>query len=70
MTATVVDDCLALVLRNLLDIGHQLVDRYVLETRAFQRGIEVVDVSLMVTSVVNLHRHRVDLGFQRVIRIG
>jgi hypothetical protein len=27
-------------------------------------------VSLMMTSVVNLHCHRVDLGFQRVIRIG
>ena len=57
--------------RQAVEAGKQLLHR---QRRQFgeigQGGIEVVDISLMVTAVMDLHGQRVDVGFQCVVGIG
>jgi hypothetical protein len=38
--------------------------------RGFQRLVQIRDVGLMMLSVVDLHRLRVDMGLQRVEGVG
>ncbi|MNU00234.1 hypothetical protein D3C72_2433090 [compost metagenome] len=49
---------------------HQLVNGQVGVRRARQRGVQVIDVGLVMLGVVDLHRAGIDVGFQGVIGIG
>ncbi|MCY1534998.1 hypothetical protein D9M68_703840 [compost metagenome] len=57
-------------LGQFLDTGDEGFDRRVRMRRVFQRRIQVVHVGLVVLAVVDLHRLRVDVGFERVEGIG
>ena len=50
--------------------GQDLLDGPVLPLGAGQRGVRLVDIGLVVLAVVDLHRRRVDVGLQRVVRVG
>ncbi|MCY1556925.1 hypothetical protein D9M68_937250 [compost metagenome] len=57
-------------LGQLVQARHQRFDGLIgAKPRPFQRGIQAVDVGLMVLAVVDLHRHRVDVGLQGVIGV-
>ncbi len=66
VTAAVVADCRAFVVRDGGKISEKLADTFVLETRALQRVVELIDIRLVVLVVVDFHRLRVDVGFERV----
>ena len=57
-------------LRHLADLREQLLDREFLEFgMAFERLVEVGDISRVVLVVVDLHGLRVDVWLERVVRI-
>ena len=53
MTAAVVAYGGSLVLRHILQAGHQILDRDAGQGRSLERGVEVVDVGLVVLAVVD-----------------
>src|SRR5216683_583244 len=73
VAATVVADRAPVVLGNLAEVAHQVLDRHVLEVvvgQLVQRCVQLVDVGLMVLGVVDLHRASVDVWLERVVRVG
>ena len=70
MATGVVADRALLVSGQLVQLRQQLFDRRVLPLRAGQRRVGVVDVGLVMAVVMDLHRGRVDVGLERVERIG
>ena len=70
VTAAVVAHGRANVLRDLVQVAHELFDGEFLERGvAFDRGVELVDVGLVVLGVMDLHGARVDERLQRVVCI-
>lgn len=56
--------------RQAVEAGKQLLHRQHRQLGEIgQGGIEVVDVGLMVTAVMDLHGLCIDMGFQRVISV-
>ena len=56
--------------RQAVDTGKQCLQRQGSQLRQIgQGGIEVGDISLMVTAVMDLHGLCIDMGFQRVISV-
>ena len=71
MAAAVVDDRLPDCLGHFLDVAQQFVDRHLREVRVPASGlVQVVHVGLVVLVVVNLHRQRVDVRFERIEGVG
>jgi hypothetical protein len=67
MTPTVVHDRSADGFRQRTYIGQQVFQRHRLKVGVtFERGVQIVDVGLMVLAVVNFHRARVDVWFERI----
>ena len=67
MAAAVVANGRANGLGDLADLREQFLDRKLLQIgMAFESLIEIVDVTPMVLVVMNLHRSRVDVRFQRI----
>ncbi|KAG0919159.1 hypothetical protein G6F32_016312 [Rhizopus arrhizus] len=58
------------VLRQRLELLPQLFDRQVSVLGAFQRRVDVVDVGLVMLGVMDFHRRRIDMRFQRVVGVG
>jgi len=66
MAAAVVAHRRADVLGDAVDPAQQIVQRLLVQLGVLvERGIEVVDVRLVMFSVVDLHRLGVDVGFER-----
>src|SRR5919197_4320588 len=66
MTAAVVADGRADVLGDAVDPAQQVLERLLLQLGMLvERGVQVVDVCLMMLPVVDLHRRGVDVGLQR-----
>ena len=58
------------VFRNGVQIADQIFDRFFFQIGlAFDRLVEVVDVSLVMLGVMDFHRPRIDVRLQRIIRI-
>ncbi len=70
MAAALVADALLQVLRQGLDLAQQVVDGQVGVLGALDQRIEVVDVGLVVLGIVDLHRGRIHVRFQRVVSVG
>ena len=70
MAAAVVADRVSDGVRDTGQIADQGLQRQGLDRSAGDRLIEVVHVGLVVTSVVDLHGERVDVGFERVLGVG
>jgi hypothetical protein len=72
VAAPVVADHLLLVLGDVVEVLHQIVDVGVLvvQTGAFDGTVELVHVGLVVLRVVDLHRLRVDVGLERGVVVG
>jgi hypothetical protein len=70
MPAGVVADCGLLVLGEGLEVREDGFDVMVGKRRAGECGIRVVDVGLVMQVVMDPHRLRVDMGLERVVRIG
>jgi hypothetical protein len=56
--------------RNIRVRSEQLFERLARHVGAFEGSVQVVDVSLVVLGVVNLHRLRINMGLQSAVRIG
>ncbi|MNN54765.1 hypothetical protein D3C81_1695990 [compost metagenome] len=69
MPATLVDHRCAQLFRQLLDTGHQALHWPLGKLGALHCGIEVVDVSLVVLGVVDLHGLRIDMRFQGIVGV-
>ena len=71
MTAAVVADRTAYIFGNRSEVADERINGFVLQRGVARNGfVQVGDVSGVVLAVVNLHRHRVDVRFQCVFRIG
>ncbi len=71
MAAAVVADGVADIGGKGIDVGEELLQRPGLEIGASRdRLVQVGDVGLMVLAMVDLHRLRVDMGFQGVKGVG
>jgi hypothetical protein len=69
--ATVVANRVADRLGNRAEIAEEVVERLRLQLRSLlQRGVQVVDVRLVMLPVVNLHRLRVDVRLEGIRRVG
>ncbi|MNP18007.1 hypothetical protein D3C76_1104600 [compost metagenome] len=69
MTASLVDHRRTQGLGKRLDAGDQFFDRPLDKLSPLQRRVEVVDVSLVVLAVVNLHGLGIDVRFQRIVGV-
>jgi len=69
VAAAVVADGGRLVRRNLADVLHQVFNVHVGELGAFDGVVQVGDVGVVMLAVVDLHRLRVDMRLQRILRI-
>jgi hypothetical protein len=70
MTAAVVDDGLANLLRHLVDLHHDLFDALLVVLGIVLEGrVQVGDIGLVMAVVVDLHRLGVDGGFEGVVRV-
>jgi hypothetical protein len=56
--------------RDTCQIADQALQRESLDRSSGDRFVEVVHVGLVVTAVVDLHGQCVDMGFERVLRVG
>src|SRR5690606_38698288 len=66
VTAAIVANCAADSLRYTAQVSDQIFDRFSLQISvSFQRCVQVRHVSVVMASVVNLHRLRVDMRLQR-----
>jgi len=71
VTATIVAHGGADVFRNTVDAAKQLLEPLFIQRGMFvQRRVQVADIGLMVLAVVDLHRLRVDLRFERGVVVG
>src|SRR6202167_3500593 len=68
--AAVVFDGTALGLGHGVEILQHVLDRGVRERRALQRGVDLVDVGLVVLVVMEFHRRLVDVRLQGVVCVG
>ncbi len=59
-----------IVLGQRVEVREHLFDRLVRPLRALERLVRVVDVRLVMLTVVNLHRLRVDVRLERCVVIG
>ena len=59
----------ALLFGNRVEVGDQVFDGLVQQGTAFEGGVDVVDVSLVMLGVVQLHPLGIDGGGQRVMRV-
>ena len=70
VTSAVVSHNCANVFRHRFKITDQILDRLVFEIGfAFDRFVDIVDVSLVMLGMVDFHRLRIDMRFQRIVRI-
>src|SRR2546427_13310784 len=70
MTTAVVANNIADVLRDRIHVADQLLDAFRFQIRlAGDRFVQIRDVSLMMLAVMNLHRLRVDVRFERIVWI-
>ena len=69
MATGVVADRALLVGGQLVQLRQQLFDRRVLPVRASERRVGVVDVGLVMSVVMDLHRGGIDVGLECVERI-
>ena len=69
MAAAVVADGGADLLGHRVQVLDQVLDALRLQVGALERGVDVVDVGLVVLAVVDLHRPRVDVRLERVERV-
>ena len=67
--ATLIDHRRAEFFRQLLNAGDQFFHRPFGVLGAFDGGIEVVDVGLVVLGVVDLHGLRIDVRFQGIVGV-
>jgi hypothetical protein len=59
------------VLRDSAQIADQIFDRFLFQVGlTFDRVVDVGDVSLVMLGIMDLHRARVDMRFQSIVRIG
>jgi hypothetical protein len=58
------------VLRHLVDLAAEVFDAHGFPLGPRHRVVQIGDVGVVVLAMMNLHRHGVDVGFQRVVRIG
>ena len=71
MTAAVVAHDGANVFRNGVETADQIFNRFLFQIGlAFDRVVEISDISLMMLGVVDLHRPRVDVRLERRIFVG
>ncbi|MNI39498.1 hypothetical protein D3C73_936810 [compost metagenome] len=70
VAAAVVAHCAADRFGQGIQIGDQGFHRLRRQARLFQRGIEVVDVGLVVLAVVDFHRARIEVRFEGIVGIG
>src|SRR4051812_46332703 len=69
VTAAVVANGHADVLRNLLDVSAQILDALLGNTLSIERRIQVGHVRIVMLVVMDLHRLGIDVRFQGVVRI-
>lgn len=71
MPAAVIYNRLPNIFWHLLDIFQQLLNGFAKEFWVFfQRGVEFINIGLVVSLVVNLHSARVNRGLQSIVGIG
>ena len=70
MSAAVVAHRGANVFRDSVEVADQFLDRFAFELGlAFDRLVQVGDVSLVMLVVMDLHRLCIDVRFQGVVRV-
>jgi hypothetical protein len=70
VTAAIVPDDRANIFRRRFQITDQVLDGLLFEISfAFERIVQVVDVSLVMLGVMDLHCLRIDVRFQSIVRI-
>ena len=71
MTAAVVPDCSADFFRDGTEVADQVLDRFAFKAGlALDRFVQVGDVRLVMFVVMDLHRLRIDVRFQCIVRVG
>ncbi|MNG11727.1 hypothetical protein D3C84_952880 [compost metagenome] len=70
MAAAVVANCGTDCFRYAVQVSDQIFDRFALQFwSGLQCSVQVRNVSVVVTIVVNCHRRLVDMRFERVVRV-
>ncbi|ENH91544.1 phosphomannomutase [Pseudomonas aeruginosa VRFPA02] len=69
MPTAIVDNRGAQLLRQTSQLPQQTFHRLLGIGRAFQRGVQVVHIGLVVLAVVDLHGQRIDVRFQGIVGV-
>ena len=69
MPTAIVDNRGAQLLRQTSQLPQKTFHRLLGIGRAFQRGVQVVHIGLVVLAVVDLHGQRIDVRFQGIVGV-
>lgn len=70
VATTVVADSGADGFRNLIEVLAKIVDTHCLKVGVTSEGrVDIGDVSIVMAVVMDFHRERIDVGFQRIISV-